>query len=608
MKKTLLTMSIIAATALVGCDDDKKTKIITETETITEYVDKGLAEITDEQAGDNCEFGGKKVIKGIDADDSGFLEGAELDAITTIYVCSEYEITTEVVINTIDATQEQIDDAVENAVAPFLLLQTELETANADLTTAQATVTDLEAQLSLVEGSLEISTGEVASLTAELEEANQALSDATADVARLEDELDFAGEIIAELTSDLIISNTDLAFADANVVQLTTQLITANDTVFQLTTDIAAANASVSQLTSDLATANGDNAQLTADLNGYMNYVMQLVVDLAAANAALAQVETDLEIANLALAIADSNVTQLTADLATANASVSQLTADLINAENATVLCENELLMVKDVLDNALDDLVDSIDARAILFAEKIALENQLMDAITALEIQQKIQTDVMTQIIAQFVDSGIPLAQATSLANSIFVLTGDELSAFIVAAYLDRTKVIFVTSGSWTGNLGGLAGADAKCQAQSEGELSAVPVGTYKAWLSDSGNSAASRISNANNMFERPDGAIIAYSWADFTDGSLENPINVDENGYTVSGYVHTNTYANGSAVAGSNGSNFDNCTNFTYGEFFGDSKLGNIGSTSSSWSYEVISDSTMWCNELHHLYCIQQ
>src|SRR5207248_2675590 len=43
--------------------------------------------------------------------------------------------------------------------------------------------------------------------------------------------------------------------------------------------------------------------------------------------------------------------------------------------------------------------------------------------------------------------------------------------------------KRVFVTSVMYDGNLGGLAGADAKCQARA---TAASLSGTYKAWLSD--------------------------------------------------------------------------------------------------------------------------
>ena len=53
--------------------------------------------------------------------------------------------------------------------------------------------------------------------------------------------------------------------------------------------------------------------------------------------------------------------------------------------------------------------------------------------------------------------------------------------------AYADtKEKTVFVTSASSNGNIGGLAGADEKCQMEADGPDSIVPSGTYLAWLSD--------------------------------------------------------------------------------------------------------------------------
>ncbi len=60
-------------------------------------------------------------------------------------------------------------------------------------------------------------------------------------------------------------------------------------------------------------------------------------------------------------------------------------------------------------------------------------------------------------------------------------------LTAIAGPAYADQhAKTVFVTSISFKGNLGGLAGADDKCQAQVDGPGSVVPSGTYLAWLPD--------------------------------------------------------------------------------------------------------------------------
>lgn len=88
-----------------------------------------------------------------------------------------------------------------------------------------------------------------------------------------------------------------------------------------------------------------------------------------------------------------------------------------------------------------------------------------------------------------------------------------------------------FVTSTAYDGDLGGIAGADAKCAAAaSAGSLS----GTYFAWISDGVIDPESRFSRIKE-WRRTDGATIADSWNDLTDGTLDVPIQYDEFGSIV-------------------------------------------------------------------------
>jgi hypothetical protein len=56
-------------------------------------------------------------------------------------------------------------------------------------------------------------------------------------------------------------------------------------------------------------------------------------------------------------------------------------------------------------------------------------------------------------------------------------------LMAIAGSAYAQKT--VFVTSAKFKSNLGGLTGADEKCQTEADGPASIVPSGTYLAWLS---------------------------------------------------------------------------------------------------------------------------
>jgi hypothetical protein len=73
-------------------------------------------------------------------------------------------------------------------------------------------------------------------------------------------------------------------------------------------------------------------------------------------------------------------------------------------------------------------------------------------------------------------------------------------------------TRRVFVTSQLYQGNLGGLAGADAKCQGLADG---AGLGGTYKAWLSDSTVSAADRLTHVGAPYVLADGlTVVANDW----------------------------------------------------------------------------------------------
>lgn len=100
--------------------------------------------------------------------------------------------------------------------------------------------------------------------------------------------------------------------------------------------------------------------------------------------------------------------------------------------------------------------------------------------------------------------------------------------------------KTVFITSQVFNGNLGGLAGADAKCQQLA---TAAGLGGTYKAWLSDSTTDARDRLTHATVPYRLVDGTTVANDFTDLTDGSLDAPINRAENGTVVGDRPWTGT-----------------------------------------------------------------
>ncbi len=67
-------------------------------------------------------------------------------------------------------------------------------------------------------------------------------------------------------------------------------------------------------------------------------------------------------------------------------------------------------------------------------------------------------------------------------------------LMSIAVLAADPNEKTVFVTKASFKSNLGGLTGADDKCQAEADDPASIVPSGTYLAWLSDGTDSPDTR------------------------------------------------------------------------------------------------------------------
>ena len=105
--------------------------------------------------------------------------------------------------------------------------------------------------------------------------------------------------------------------------------------------------------------------------------------------------------------------------------------------------------------------------------------------------------------------------------------------------------KYVFVTSQTYDGNLGGLSGADLKCQTLAN---TAGLRGIYKAWLSNNTTSASSRLAHASIPYKLKNGTIIANNWSDLIDGSIASAIKITESeGITGVSGVMTNTSASG-------------------------------------------------------------
>lgn len=182
---------------------------------------------------------------------------------------------------------------------------------------------------------------------------------------------------------------------------------------------------------------------------------------------------------------------------------------------------------------------------------------------------------------------------------------SGTVTNSDITTANVNCTvgKVTFITSTVYDGNLGGLAGADTKCQARAT--AAGLP-GTYKAWLSDNTGSPSSRFTQSANPYILVDGTKLANNWGDLIDGTLLSAINKSELGGaggvgTVGcpgASVWTNTNTNGTQLNGGS-----SCNNWS--STAGSSIWGQQGQLSSSWTNWCSGGTCSWTDPL---YCFQQ
>jgi len=168
--------------------------------------------------------------------------------------------------------------------------------------------------------------------------------------------------------------------------------------------------------------------------------------------------------------------------------------------------------------------------------------------------------------------------------------------------------KLVFLTSKTYTGDLGGIMGADEEC---TNTAASVNLPGPYKAWLSgDAQDDPESRFTPAEKPYLLVNGQAIAANWADLVDGTLENPINIDEHGNTIQGnnpcvstQVWTNTEANSFGFV-----DLRNCGGWNAAQPNMIGRVGLAAATDSQWSDEACDDSYAYCNVPRHLYCFGQ
>jgi hypothetical protein len=158
----------------------------------------------------------------------------------------------------------------------------------------------------------------------------------------------------------------------------------------------------------------------------------------------------------------------------------------------------------------------------------------------------------------------------------------------------------IFTTSASYQGNFGGLSDADALCQSQADGGAVTGSLGaTWIALLSDSTTNARDRV-----LITAPvhisGGVRVADNQADLWDNTIQNHINVDQDGNSLNNqgkHVWTGSHLDGT---GTNTAQNYQCDDWTT------SAAGSLGTQAHVDASRWFNDRNDPCNNTYGFYCI--
>lgn len=165
----------------------------------------------------------------------------------------------------------------------------------------------------------------------------------------------------------------------------------------------------------------------------------------------------------------------------------------------------------------------------------------------------------------------------------------------------------VFVTEAKFSGNLGGLTGANESCQSAAQ---NADLPGIYKAWLSATDYSPAKDFHQSAVPYVLVDGTPIAINWQDLVTENLAAPILLTEHGVPPpppdphlctpmdSIIVWTNTLATGEIAYADK-----SCADWIEGTQ-GEGHVGRADSPQSSWTQNCL----VPCTTMAPLYCFEQ
>ena len=165
--------------------------------------------------------------------------------------------------------------------------------------------------------------------------------------------------------------------------------------------------------------------------------------------------------------------------------------------------------------------------------------------------------------------------------------------------------KLVFISSGTYSGNFGGLAGADAKCKELAD--AAGLPDSTYRAWLSDATGSPSTRFTQSQGTYVLTNGSVVASSYADLTSGDrLLVAIDVDQNGAdTGEERVWTGTNRFGTPILNMENEPDSNCSDWTS---TGALTYGTYGLSRETADLDWSSAGSRECFVPHEIYCFEQ
>ena len=129
---------------------------------------------------------------------------------------------------------------------------------------------------------------------------------------------------------------------------------------------------------------------------------------------------------------------------------------------------------------------------------------------------------------------------------------------------------------------------------------------GSFSAWVGTSGGDPASRFTKATVPYARVDGEIVAQDWTDLTDGTLDFPINVDEQGNAViAGFIWSNVATDGTFNDCATMVVPETCVDYTDGTATASGGVGSVTAIDATWTEFGCG---LTCNAALRLLCVEQ